>query len=66
MLDSAVKVTLAIAVIVLLAALGPWLVVWSLNTLFPVLAIEFTFWTWCAVIILGVFFRANVTVKRRD
>lgn len=66
MLDSAVKITLAIAVIVLLAALGPWLVVWSLNTLFPVLAIEFTFWTWCAVIILGVFFRANVTVKRRD
>ena len=66
MLDSAVKVTLAIALVVLLAALGPWLVVWSLNTLFPVLAIEFTFWTWCAVVILGVFFRANVTVKRRD
>jgi hypothetical protein len=66
MLDSVVKVTMAIAVIVLLAALGPWLVVWSLNTLFPALAIEFTFWTWCAVIILGVFFRANVTVKRKD
>jgi hypothetical protein len=66
MLDSVVKVTMAIAVIVLLAALGPWLVVWSLNTLFPTLAIEFTFWTWCAVIILGVFFRANVTVKRKD
>jgi hypothetical protein len=66
MLDSVVKVTMAIAVIVLLAALGPWLVVWSLNTLFPALAIEFTFWTWCAVIILGVFFRANVIVKRKD
>ena len=66
MLDTTIKVALAIAVIVLLAAIGPWLVVWSLNTLFPVLAIEFTFWTWCAVVILGVFFRANVTVKRRD
>jgi hypothetical protein len=66
MLDTTIKVALAIAVIVLLAALGPWLVVWSLNTLFPALAIEFTFWTWCAVVILGVFFRANVTVKRRD
>ena len=66
MLDTTIKVALAIAVIVLLAAIGPWLVVWSLNTLFPVLAIEFTFWTWCAVIILGVFFRANVTVKRKD
>jgi heme A synthase len=66
MLDTTIKVALAIALVVLLAALGPWLVVWSLNTLFPVLAIEFTFWTWCAVVILGVFFRANVTVKRRD
>ena len=66
MLDTAIKVTLAIAVIVLLATIGPWLVVWSLNTLFPTLAIEFTFWTWCAVIIMGMFFRANVTVKRRD
>ena len=65
MLDSAVKVIMAIAVIVLLAALGPWLVIWSLNTLFPTLAIEFTFWTWCAVVIMGVFFRANVTVKRQ-
>jgi len=66
MLDTTIKLALAIALVVLLAALGPWLVVWSLNTLFPVLAIEFTFWTWCAVIILGVFFRANVTVKRKD
>jgi heme A synthase len=66
MLDSVVKVTMAIAVIVLLAALGPWLVIWSLNTLFPSLAIEFGLATWAAVIILGMFFRANVSVKRRD
>ena len=52
--------------IVALVLLGPWLVIWSLNTLFPVLAIEFTFWTWCAVIVIGTFFRANVTVKRKD
>ena len=64
MFDSIVKVTLAIALIVVLLAIGPWLVIWSLNTLFPVLAIEFTFWTWCAVVVMGVFFRANVTVKR--
>jgi hypothetical protein len=66
MFDSIIKVTLAIAVVVVLLAIGPWLVIWSLNTLFPVLAIEFTFWTWCAVMIMGVFFRANVTVKRKD
>jgi len=66
MFDSIVKVTLAIALIIVLLAIGPWLVIWSLNTLFPVLAIQFTFWTWCAVVIMGVFFRANVTVKRKD
>jgi len=66
MFDSIVKVTLAIALIVVIMAIGPWLVIWSLNTLFPLLAIEFTFWTWCAVVIMGTFFRANVSVKRRD
>ena len=66
MFDTMLKLVLAIVVVVALLAVGPWLVIWSLNTLFPVLAIEFTFWTWCAVIIIGTFFRANVTVKRKD
>ena len=66
MFDSMIKIVLAIALILILLAIGPWLVIWSLNTLFPVLAIEFTFWTWCAVIVIGTFFRANVTVKRKD
>ena len=66
MLDTLIKFALAIAVVVVIMAIGPWLVIWSLNTLFPVLAIEFTFWTWCAVVIIGTFFRANVSVKRKD
>ena len=66
MFDSIIKVTLAIALVVVIMAIGPWLVIWSLNTLFPVLAIEFTFWTWFAVVIMGTFFRANVTIKRKD
>ena len=66
MFDSIIKVTLAIALILVLLAIGPWLVIWSLNTLFPPLAIEFTFWTWCAVVVMGTFFRANVTIKRKD
>jgi hypothetical protein len=66
MFDSIVKVIIGIALIVVLLAIGPWLVIWSLNTLFPVLAIQFTFWTWCAVVIMGTFFRANVSVKRKD
>ena len=66
MLDSMIKVIVAVALIVLIMAIGPWLVIWALNTMFPVLAIEFTFRTWCAVVILGTFFRANVSVKRKD
>jgi hypothetical protein len=58
------KILVGVTLILFLLAVGPWLAIWSMNTLFPVLAIEFTFWTWCAVVILGVFFRANVTVKR--
>ncbi len=66
MFEGIIKLGLAIVLIVVLLAIGPWLVIWSLNTMFPVLAIEFTFWTWAAVIILGTFLRANVSVKRKD
>ncbi len=58
------KIVLGIVIIVALIALGPWLTIWALNTLFPVLAIEFTLSTWAAVIVLGAFLRANVSVKR--
>ena len=60
------KIVVGIVLILFLLAIGPWLVIWALNTLFPVLAIQFTFWTWCAVVVLGTFFRANVSVKRKD
>lgn len=63
-MSNVIKLVLAIVLIVFLLAIGPWLVIWALNTLFPILAIEFTFWTWAAVIVLGTFLRANVSVKR--
>jgi hypothetical protein len=60
------KLILAIAVLIVLILAGPWLTIWALNTLFPVLAIEFNLSTWAAVILLGAFLRANVSVKRKD
>jgi len=63
-MNSLIKIVIAVVLIVFLLAIGPWLVIWALNTLFPTLAIEFTIWTWAAVIILGTFLRANVSVKR--
>lgn len=59
-----IKIVLGVVLIVVLIAAGPLLVIWAVNTLFPVLAIEYTFWTWLAVLILGTFLRANVSVKR--
>ena len=42
-----------VAFVVLFIFAGPMLLLWSLNTLFPVLAIPYTFWTWFAALILG-------------
>lgn len=44
--------------------LFPWAVIWAVNTLFPTLAIPFTFWTWLAVLVIGMFIRSDITVKK--
>jgi hypothetical protein len=58
------KLLLMIILVVLLVLIGPLITIWALNTVFPVLNIPYTFDTYCAIVILGVFFRANVTVKK--
>ena len=55
-------VTSIFAIIILLIAvivLFPLAVVWALNTLFA-LGIAYSFWTWLAVLILGLFIRPYV------
>ncbi len=44
--------------------LFPWVVIWALNTLFPILAIPYTFWTWLAVVVIGTYLKTEVTVKK--
>jgi len=55
---------LLVGLILLMLVLGPLATIWALNTLFPALAIDYTFWTWLAVIVLGAALRSNVTVKK--
>lgn len=56
---------LTVAVIVIgLLILGPLATIWAVNTLFPVLAIPYSFETWVAVVVLGMFLKGNVTVKK--
>jgi hypothetical protein len=59
-----IGIVFAIALVILLLAIGPLATIWSANTLFPSLAIPYTIETWLAVIILGAFFRANVSIKK--
>lgn len=39
--------------IVFIVVLGPLAMLWALNTLFPVLAIPYNFYTWGAVVLLN-------------
>jgi hypothetical protein len=48
-----IKVLFPIIFIVLLVILGPIATIWSLNTLFPALAIPIGFDTWIAALVLG-------------
>jgi hypothetical protein len=55
-----ILVIIAIGIIVF----GPFLIIWALNTLFPVLAIPYTLETWAATILLKGF--VSATVKKKD
>jgi len=52
------KLFLWLVILIAVAALGPLLVIWSLNTLFA-FTIPFTLETWSAVIILGMFLKGD-------
>lgn len=47
------KVAFIIIVALALIIVAPLAIIWSLNTLFPVLAIPYTIWTWIAAFFLG-------------
>jgi hypothetical protein len=53
-----VMALIALAAIVFIL-ISPFFVLWSLNILFPALAIPYTFETWCATILIGVFLRGE-------
>jgi hypothetical protein len=46
-----------------LIAIVPFLVLWSLNTLFPVLMIPYNLQTWSASVILVVLLHRNYNIK---
>lgn len=54
------KTFLLVGLILALIVLGPILTIWSLNTLFPALAIPYTVETWVAALVLGSIFSRSV------
>jgi hypothetical protein len=58
------KFALLVALIIFLVILGPVLIIWSLNVLFPTLAIPYTWETWLAVVFIGSLFKTTVKVSK--
>jgi len=52
MINSLIKLIVGLLLIAVAVVFGPILGIWSLNTLFPVLAIPYTWQTWAAYFLL--------------
>ena len=50
--------------IIALVVIGPLATIWAFNTLFPILAIPYSWQTWLAVLVIGAFLKGSVTYKK--
>jgi hypothetical protein len=53
------KVSLLLILVVAIVVFGPLLTIWSLNTLFPILAIPYSIETWLATVVIAGIFRGD-------
>lgn len=51
-----IKMTVLSIIVVFVIFIVPLILIWSMNTLFPVLAIPYTLETWAAAIVLSSVF----------
>ena len=58
------KIVLMLLLLVVLVIIGPFVVIWALNTLFPVLNIPVEVDTWLAVAVLMTMFRTSFTTTK--
>ena len=64
MTSDIIKLNLWLIVLAAIIIIGPLVTIWTLNTLFPVLAIPYTFETWVASLFLGGLITSNVASKK--
>lgn len=49
---------------VLIVIFAPIATLWAVNTLFPMLAIPYNFYSWLAVVVLNLTLRSSVSFKK--
>lgn len=55
-----------IMALILLVFFWPFVIIWSLNTLFPALLIPYTFWTWLSMLIVSATFGPKMRVVNKQ
>jgi len=55
-MSDTIKIILAVMLIIVILIFGPLVTIWSLNTLFPALAIPYVIETWFATLWIFGFF----------
>ena len=58
------SITAIVLLVTLVIVMGPLLMIWALNTLFPVLNIAYSFETWISIVILAGLSRTTVKVEK--
>ncbi len=58
------KPFLFVVLVIVVIVLGPFATIWSLNTLFPALAIPYDLDTWCAMVVLKGFAISSIAYKK--
>ena len=53
------KMSIVVAAVLIVVIFVPLLMIWSLNVLFPVVAIPYTLETWCACTLFSALFLGN-------
>ena len=55
-----------ILVALFIVFIAPFALIWSLNTLFPILNIPFTFETWLAAFVIPAAFKSEISFKGKN
>jgi hypothetical protein len=53
------KMSMVVAAVLIIVVFAPLVMIWSLNVLFPVVAIPYTLETWCACTVFSALFLGN-------